>query len=120
MQTGSYALHLWCASAPTHLTAQGTTYDVGGHLREGPPKSHQYRDVPIVDLLVPILTARTHECDKDELVFPRGHGTPWRNNNFRRDSNWRKATANVGLESFRIHDYAEVGISTICRTPPPA
>lgn len=44
-------------------------------------------------------------------MFANTAGTPWSNDNFRRDSNWRKATAEVGLEGFRIHDLRHAAAS---------
>ncbi|MGK2877631.1 MAG: tyrosine-type recombinase/integrase [Solirubrobacterales bacterium] len=98
------------------IRVRRATVAVSGKLNLGSPKSHQHRDVPIVDVLAPILKRRMRGRDPSQLVFPTNRETPWSNDNFRRDSNWRKATAAVGLEGFRIHDLRHTAASLMIQS----
>lgn len=102
--------------ASRRIRVRRTTYDVGGRLYFGTPKSHQHRDVPIAEVLVPILRRRTEARTRQQLVFPSVNGTPWRNGNFRRDSNWAAATKSVDLDGFRIHDLRHTAASLVIQS----
>lgn len=97
--------------ARRRLTVSRNFVEVEGKLRLGTPKSHRSREVPIPLRLLDLLSAGTHGRGPEEILFARENGSPWRNSNFRRDSQWAKSTATVGIPGFRIHDLRHTAAS---------
>lgn len=88
-----------------------TFVELGGTLTTGTPKTNRTRHVPITAPLVPMLERRIENLSRTGLIFTSPNGGPWRNSNFRRDSNWDEATRYAGISGFRVHDLRHTAAS---------
>lgn len=93
------------------LIVQRAVVEVGGTQIETTPKTHRARVVPIVDPLMPMLTARIAGRRVSEPVFGTSNGTPLRNSNFRKRVGWSSLVESAGQSGLRLHDLRHTAAS---------
>ncbi|WP_448811064.1 tyrosine-type recombinase/integrase [Agromyces bauzanensis] len=75
-----------------------------GELIEQSPKSHKFRDVPLIDALRPYAEAAARGKQSSDLLFAGPDGGRLTNHNARRGADWETLREAIGRPDLRIHD----------------
>jgi integrase len=75
-----------------------------GELIEQSPKSHKFRDVPLIDALRPYAEAAARGKRASDLLFDGVDGGRLTNHNARRGVDWETLREAIGRPDLRIHD----------------
>lgn len=75
-----------------------------GELIEQSPKSHKFRDVPLIDALRPFAEEAARGKRVSDLLFDGADGGRLTNHNARRGVDWETLREAIGRPDLRIHD----------------
>jgi integrase len=75
-----------------------------GELIEQSPKSHKFRDVPLIDALRPYAEEAARGKRASDLLFDGADGGRLTNHNARRAVDWDELRTAIGRPNLRIHD----------------